>query len=143
MDVVMVDKPFCLAVRAVVLDEQGKCLLLKRSLGSRHFAGTWEWPGGKPDKGESFDEAVLREVAEETGLEIKLTGVAGAYYFEMDQRHVAVLCMEAVPIGGNLCLSDEHEGSAWVPLDELHKWSLSEWFRVFTEMYAAKTGVGK
>jgi 8-oxo-dGTP diphosphatase len=134
----MSTKPFNLAVRAVIFDEQGRCLLVRRSAHNRSFVGTWEWPGGKADPGETFDAAVRREVAEEAGLQIELTGVAGAFLIEMAQMHLAVLCMEAKACGGELRLSDEHDQSAWVPLAELSKWNLTAGFRDFAEGYVKR-----
>jgi 8-oxo-dGTP diphosphatase len=112
--------------------------LVRRSAHNRSFVGTWEWPGGKADPGETFDVAVRREVAEEAGLQIKLTGVAGAFLIEMAQMHLAVLCMEAKACGGELRLSDEHDQSAWVPLAELSKWNLTAGFRDFAEGYVKR-----
>jgi ADP-ribose pyrophosphatase YjhB (NUDIX family) len=56
-------------VGAVVLGEQG--LLL-----GRHRRGTWELPGGAVEPGESFEEAVVRELAEESGLYARCEDVA-------------------------------------------------------------------
>ena len=134
----MIPKPFNLAVRAVILDGQGRCLLVRRSAHNRSFVGTWEWPGGKADPGETFDQAVRREVAEEAGLEIELTGVAGAFHIEMPQMHLAVLCLEATVCGGAFRLSDEHDDSAWAPLAELTNWNLTAGFREFAEAYARR-----
>ncbi len=131
-------KPFRLAVRAVVRDPEGRCLLIRRSSACKAFVGTWEWPGGKADPGESFDVAVRREVAEETGLEINLIGVAGAFHIEMREQHLAVLCMEAEVSGGSFALSEEHDQSAWVPRAELLDWELTDGFRQFAEMYVQR-----
>lgn len=131
----MSTNPFRLAVRAVIRDEHGQCLLLRRSNSCKAFVGTWEWPGGKGDPGETFDVTVLREVREETGLEIELIGVAGAFHIEMAQQHLAVLCMEAKPTGGTLALSDEHDQSAWAPLPDLLRWNLTDGFREFAQEY--------
>lgn len=138
----MSDKPFRLAVRAVIHDDRNQCLLLRRSNVCKALVGTWEWPGGKADPGETFDVAVKREVREETGLEIELTGVAGAFHIEMAQQHLAVLCMEAVPIGGLLRLSEEHDQSAWVPVAELLEWKLTDGFREFAETYVKRLTKG-
>lgn len=135
---IMPTKPFRLAVRAVIRDDQGRCLLLRRSDLCKAFAGTWEWPGGKADPGETFDETVLREVREETGLEIELTGVAGAFHIEMADKHLAVLCLEAKPIGGTFALSEEHDGADWAPLADLLKWNLTPGFREFAEAYVKR-----
>ena len=64
----MTPKPFSLAVKAVPLDSQNRCLLIRRSSYNHNFVGKWEWPGGKVDAGESFAVAVCREVREETSL---------------------------------------------------------------------------
>ena len=63
-----------LSVKVIVYDQHGQVLLLQRSQASKNNAGKWEFPGGKLDPGESFDEALLREVQEETGLAIILRG---------------------------------------------------------------------
>lgn len=131
-------KPFKMAVRAVILDEEGRCLMLRRSAINRHYVGMWEWPGGKVDPGETFDVAVRREVAEEAGLQIELTGVAGAFHVEMDQIQLVMLCLEAKVCGGDLRLSEEHDQSAWVPLAELGKWEQPAGVREFTESYAKR-----
>jgi len=136
------DKPFQLAVRAVVLNPKGHCLLLQRSNANRSFVGTWEWPGGKAEDYEAFDTAVRREVREETGLEIVLTGVAGAFQIEMSQRHLVVLCMEATIAGGTLRLSEEHDKSAWVPLSEILQWNLADGLREFAKGYVERITKG-
>lgn len=134
----MSEKPYLLAVRAVIVDDEGQCLLVRRSLHNRSFVGTWEWPGGKAEVGEAVDEAVLREVREETGLEIALTGIAGVYRIEMPKQFLAVLCMEAHVVEGTLTLSEEHDDSAWAPLSDLSKWELTAGLREFAEEYAKR-----
>jgi 8-oxo-dGTP diphosphatase len=66
----MKEKPYGLSVKMVLRDDNGRCLLLKRSMNSKWYAGKWEFPGGKVDPGENFGDALLREVFEETGLRI-------------------------------------------------------------------------
>ncbi|MBI5386197.1 MAG: NUDIX domain-containing protein [Verrucomicrobia bacterium] len=112
-------KPFKLAVKAVILDGEDRCLLIRRSQHCRHFTGQWEWPGGKPDPGEDFTTALVREVREETSLEVDITGLAGATTFEMSALHVVLLCMEARVIAGEVHLSEEHDDFAWVGLEDV------------------------
>lgn len=131
-------KPFKLAVKTIIEDEQGRCLLIRRSALSRHFAGCWEWPGGKVDPGEDFADAMLRETLEETGLEIELTGLAGATEFEMPKVHVVALCFEARVAGGQVKLSEEHDAFEWVPWSELQKWDLTEHIKTFMLDYIKK-----
>jgi 8-oxo-dGTP diphosphatase len=133
-------KPFVLAVKAVILDEQRRCLLIRRSSYNRSFVGCWEWPGGKVDVGEDFAVAVAREAREETTLEIEVTGLAGATQFEMPKVNVALLCMEARLTGGQLQLSVEHDEAAWVLLSELSQRKLPDQIRDFMLEYASKKG---
>lgn len=115
----MPSKPFSLAVKAVIFDDQQRCLLIRRSAANRSFVGCWEWPGGKVDPGEDFATAVVRESREETGLEVEITALAGANEFEMPHVHVVLLCMEAKKLSGEIRLSDEHDEFAWVSLKDL------------------------
>jgi mutator protein MutT len=112
-------RPFVLAVKAVIIDDQRRCLLIRRSPHNRTWIGKWEWPGGKPDPGEGYAEALVRETREETGLDVEITGLAGATQFEMPKVNVVQLCMETRRIGGDLRLSEEHDAVDWVPLGDV------------------------
>ena len=131
-------KPFRLTVKAVILDEQQRCLLMRRSAFNRSFVGCWEWPGGKVDDGEDFATALLREAREETGLEVQIAGLAGATMYEMPAMHMVLLCMEASLVSGELRLSEEHDDLAWVPLTEFPKFTFSPGVDVFMLDYAKR-----
>lgn len=134
----MDNRPFGLAVKAVVLDTEDRCLLIRRSSANARFVGCWEWPGGKVDPGEDFASAVVRETREETGLDVEITGLAGATAFEMPKGHVVLLCMEARIAGGTLALSEEHDAAEWVPLADLARRNLSSQHRDLMLAYAAR-----
>lgn len=134
----MTEKPFGMTVRAVIRDADGRCLLIRRSPANANFAGQWEWPGGKVDPGEDFATALLRELAEETGLAVALTAFAGATSFEMPKKRVIMVCMEARTTGGELALSDEHDAAAWVPFADFPGRPLTEPVRAFMLEYAAR-----
>jgi 8-oxo-dGTP diphosphatase len=121
----MSEKPFGLSVSALINDGVGRLLLLKRSAKSRFWAGHWEAPGGKIDAGESFDQTLLRETEEETGLTISLDGVAGVSEFELPHTRVVQLFMTAHVVSGEIRLSDEHEEYAWLPIEEFTKKNLT------------------
>jgi len=119
-------KPWVLAVKMVLLDQEGRCLLIRRSSCCRNFVGKWEWPGGKTDPGEDFATTARRETREETGLETEITGFAGATSFDMPRVHVVMLCVEGRAGAGKVRLSEEHDEFAWVPLEDLRKWPLAD-----------------
>lgn len=130
------DKAFSLAVKAVVVDAAGRCLLIRRSGANRHCPGAWEWPGGKVDPGEEFSSAVVREVREETSLEVVVTGLAGALQFEMPEVFVVMLCMEVRCIGGSVSLSEEHDCFDWVRWTDFHSMQLPPQQRSFMLSFA-------
>ena len=59
-----------LAVSAVIVDAKSSVLLVLR--GHEPAEGLWSLPGGSVESGESMEEAVVREVREETGLEVSV-----------------------------------------------------------------------
>lgn len=70
------------AAFAIVRNGSGRVLLVRRA-----DDGYWELPGGRIEVGESASAAVIREVAEEAGVVIEVTGLAGVY---SDPGHVLV-----------------------------------------------------
>ena len=62
------------AASAVVTDGAGRVLLLRRS-----DSGNWALPGGTLELGESITECAVREVREETGLDVEVMGLVGVY----------------------------------------------------------------
>ncbi len=66
-----------MTVKAVCVDEDG-CVLL-----CRNHRGEWELPGGRPDPGEHFEDCAIREVGEETGLDVTVGRHLGVHPFEV------------------------------------------------------------
>jgi 8-oxo-dGTP diphosphatase len=133
-------KPFRLSPKIVILDSHGSILLLKRSPDSKHNSGTWEFPGGKLDPGETFDDALLREVAEETGLSVVLTRVLGAGELELPDCKVVYLFLEGSHVNGTVRLSEEHDAFVWIKPAELLQQNLSPQFRDIARNYSEKAG---
>lgn len=65
-------------VAAIVEFSNGKILLVRRS--TQPFKGYWALPGGKVDVGETVEQAVVREVKEETGLDVEIMKKTGEYH---------------------------------------------------------------
>ncbi|WP_078380427.1 NUDIX domain-containing protein [Sutcliffiella halmapala] len=63
------------AVSGLITNSNGEILLVK----NHHRDDTYEIPGGQLEEGESLEEGVLREIQEETGVEVKLYGITGIY----------------------------------------------------------------
>ncbi|EKF86511.1 NUDIX domain-containing protein [Methanobacterium formicicum] len=127
----MIDYVFGLSVRVLLTDEDNKILILKRSTDSKTNPGKWEFPGGKVDQGESFDQALIREVYEETQLKISLEHVVGISEQNLHLIRAVHIIMSGKIIEGNLTLSSEHEGYAWVFFENLDKYELADWLDDF------------
>jgi 8-oxo-dGTP pyrophosphatase MutT (NUDIX family) len=78
-----------LGAAAVIFDRDGKVLLVRHSYGRRG----WELPGGGRKPKESLQQAVLREIREELGVEAQTAELRTIYYEPgYDQHHFAFLC---------------------------------------------------
>lgn len=108
------------AVGAVVVHEG--CLLLV-SRDRPPGKGRWSVPGGRVRRGEVLQEAVVREVAEETGVDVvvdrflghveRLDPAAGEHFLILDYAAV-VIRPDPAPVAG-----DDAAEARWVPLPEL------------------------
>ena len=58
-------------VVAILQDEQGRFLLIRRGLQLARAPGFWCFVGGEVEEGESFEAAIVREMREEVGLEVR------------------------------------------------------------------------
>jgi len=110
---------FSLSPKAVIRDESDRILLLQRSAASRSNKDLWEFPGGKIDPGETFDVALVREIAEETGLDVVLERSVGSGSSELRERTVVYVFMEARLKSGDVTLSSEHSDYCWLPMSDL------------------------
>jgi 8-oxo-dGTP diphosphatase len=68
-------KPLVLVVACALVDADGRVLIAQRPEG-KQLAGLWEFPGGKLEAGESPEEALVRELREELGIETKVACLA-------------------------------------------------------------------
>lgn len=83
----------------------------------RRDNGKWEPPGGVMHRSETLEAALLREVKEETGLDIAIDGLSGVY--KNVAAGVVALVFRASPSAGQLTLNDEVTAFRWLTLDEV------------------------
>jgi 8-oxo-dGTP diphosphatase len=102
------------AVGAVCVHDDA-LLLIRRGRGPA--AGEWSVPGGRVQRGETLHEAVVRELAEETGLEVVVDRFLGwveriddAYHYVILDFAVTALDPARAPVAG-----DDASEAAWVP----------------------------
>ena len=128
-------KPQSLSIKVLLLDAEGRCLLLLRSAASKNNAGKWELPGGKTDPGESFDTALAREVREETGLDIRLIRPFETAMSDLPELQVVYLVMLAEAEPGKVRLSHEHDQFQWAPPATFDKVDFAPQFRGVARHY--------
>lgn len=109
------------AASAAVIDDEGRILLQRRV-----DNGLWAMPGGAMEMTESLPQAAAREVLEETGYEVVVSGLVGTY---TDPRHVIAyddgevrrqfnVCFRAQVLGGELAVSHESHEAGWFTRQE-------------------------
>ena len=109
-------------VAAALIERDGEVLLVRP-----HGAPEFALVGGFPEPYESIEAAAVREVREETGLEVRVERILGSYSCApMGRNLVLVVCMARI-VGGSFRLQEEElaEGR-WFPLDALPDWP-EEW----------------
>jgi len=127
------------SVNVVVVDDEAQILLIRRSDNDN-----WAVPGGGMDLGESISDAAVREVAEETGVDIEITGLVGIY---TNPRHVIEYTSDgevrqefsvvftARPTGGAPRPSSESSEVRWVRTQDLEQYQMHASMRQRVEHY--------
>lgn len=112
-----------LGVGAVVFNG-GSVLLIER--GQEPLKGFWTLPGGLVEAGERLDQALRREVLEETGLVVEPLTVAAIFERIIPDAegrtefHYVIIDYLCRPAGGMLAWGSDVADARWVPLEELH-----------------------
>ena len=115
----------------------GKLLLEKRK--NEPGRGKWSIPGGLVELGETVEQTVIREVKEETGLEVGAPEhVDVVDNVDRDERgvikyHFVIVDYFVKLKGGKLEAASDAEELRWVALDEVEKYDLTKTFRAFVE----------
>jgi 8-oxo-dGTP diphosphatase len=119
-----------LGVGAVVWNDEGEVLLIRRSKPPR--LGEWSLPGGKVEFGETLRAALLREVREETGLDVQVVDLLDTAEIIFDAEagaadaHFVLVDFTVRAISGNLAAGSDAADARWFSLDaiaDLYLWS--------------------
>ena len=115
------------------LTRDGRALFLRRAPGV-FLAGRWELPGGTVEPGEPFEATAVREVAEETGLTVRVTGeLARDSWPDIAGRaleiHAFVYTAEEIGENEVVLSPEEHDGFAWLTPDEAAGLDVADHFR--------------
>lgn len=111
-----------LLVAAAVAIRDGKVLLTRRKKGV-HLADLWEFPGGKVERGESPEAAVVRECREEIGVEMRVLDILDVTFHRYASKDVLLLFYECELVRGEIRHLEVAE-HAWVLPSELGRYPL-------------------
>lgn len=115
---------FFVAAHALVVNNENKVLVMKRSACNDYMPLTWDIPGGTVEIGETVEQALIRELKEETGIDIAPLNPIYAYsnLSQLPERQTVQLVYACKYKGGDIILNpEEHEEYKWLNYSEICK----------------------
>lgn len=103
-------------VVAAIIIKDKKIFATQRGYGE--FKDGWEFPGGKVEKGETPENAIVREIKEELDTEIKVKEYFDTVEYDYPNFHLSMKCYICSVLSGKLELL-EHEAAKWLDKDSL------------------------
>lgn len=105
-----------------LITRDGRVLLVRRAIEPGY--GTWVFPGGHVDRGETVEAAALRETREEAGVEAEIDGLLGLYSYPGRPVVVAVFRAHLAAGSGEPYAGDETLEVGWFSADEVETLTL-------------------
>lgn len=119
----MAEAQFFVGVHGVIAN-RGRVIILKRAERMPYRPGSWDLPGGHLALGESFEQCLLREVKEETGLDAAIERLLGLHKTESEPYLQALYACRLTVCQQVRLRPEEHVESRWVSLEEMAKMEL-------------------
>lgn len=132
-----------LGAGGLVQNSQGKILVIRE-----HGATTYKLPGGHIELGETIEDAVIREVFEETGIQTTFStvlGMASTHPYRFGKSNIYIVC-KLVPLSTQINIQDTHEidDAKWIlPQDYLLDANNSAFNKYLIKSLLNATGLGK
>lgn len=107
---------------AIIVNDAGEVLLARRAPKEKH-AGSWEFPGGKVESGETPEDCLARELQEECGVHIAVKDFVAESIYLTPSGGIRLLAYECEIMAGELSLT-VHDAYRWVVPSELLRYNL-------------------
>lgn len=101
----------------VLTDARGRVLLMQRKPGT-HLAGTWEFPGGKLERGEHIEQALMRELREELGIEARSFAPLISLPWRYPEKTIRLHALRVTDWRGEPRAREGHP-LRWVPIPDM------------------------
>ena len=118
-------------VVGAIIERDSKFLLVKEHHPGHSAHGKWNQPAGWIDVGENPIDAVIREVREETGLDIKMVMPFSVFDYQIEKpdeiRDSTQINFLVTSVNDkNVVLSEEHQAFVWITKEEIDKYDFTE-----------------
>ena len=111
-------------VVAAIIIKNGKYFIAQRNK-HKHMGLCWEFPGGKVENGETFENALKREIKEELNINIAINNKLGEENYKDEKINVKLHYFLCSHTSGEIYLN-EHEDSAWITKNEFKNYNFAE-----------------
>lgn len=110
-------------VVAGIIYKNNKFLIAQRNL-NKSQGGLWEFPGGKVEKDESYERALIREIKEELNADIEVNEYIGESIYQYPEKDIKLIFYKAKLLSDRIELL-EHESYKWITKDEKDKFEFA------------------
>lgn len=110
-------------VVAGIIYKNNKFLIAQRNL-NKSQGGLWEFPGGKVEKDESYERALIREIKEELNADIEVNEYIGESIYQYTEKDIKLIFYKAKLLSDRIELL-EHESYKWITKDEKDKYEFA------------------
>lgn len=110
-------------VVAGIIYKDNKFLIAQRNL-KKAQGGLWEFPGGKVEKGETYEEALIREIREEFNADIEVEEYVGENIHHYPEKDIKLIFYKAKLLSDNIELI-EHEDFRWITKQDKNKFKFA------------------
>ena len=110
-------------VVAGVIYKDDRFLIAQRNF-KKTQGGLWEFPGGKVEKNESYEEALIREIKEEFNAEIKVEKYIGENIHHYPEKDIKLIFLKAILLSDEIKLL-EHEDYKWITKEDKEKYEFA------------------
>ena len=113
-----------------VVVKDGKVLILQRHKDEDIYPEMWELPSGKQEPLEASEQSLIREIKEETGLDVEVIMPFSVFNYQIEKpgeiKDSTQINFLVKTLNNIVILSKEHQNYAWIELSEIEKYNLSD-----------------